>query len=579
MYDLVIRDGVVIDGTGTSRRRADVAIAGGRIVAIGRFSPAEARRSLDAEGRVVAPGFIDPHTHYDPQLLFDPFATSSCFHGVTSVVVGNCGFGVAPTRPEHREGVLQIFSRVEEMSLAALGTIDWDFETFPELLAAREGRLGINAAWYLGHSNVRRWVMGGAASEREATADEISGMQAVVREAMAAGAAGFSSSHSPTDLDALDRPVPSRFASTGELQALVEELGRANRGTFAYLPFSAVGGLTPEDGELLIRLALAGRMPVIIQGLGARSKVDAPTATWPESKRYLEGARARGAAVYSMLISRPFHRTFSLAGGTTLFEGAIPFNRLFSEASTVDERTAMLRDPAYRAAIRRAVESPNRDPEAGSTLPPPHFEMLSVHEVSRPENQACVGRTLAELGRERGEAPMDTLVELALSEQLATRFLWRTDSDEWREGTYLASTHPQMIIGTSDGGAHLGRDDGAEFSSYFLRYWVREWGKWELEAAIHELTQKPASILGFVDRGVLAPGYAADLVIFDPETIGPDVKEFRNDFPTGAGRWTSRPVGIQATIVNGTPVVIGGEIDDACGLPGAVLRPGLAKLP
>jgi N-acyl-D-aspartate/D-glutamate deacylase len=420
--------------------------------------------------------------------------------------------------------------------------------------------------------------MGDAASEREATRDEVQQMQTLVREAMAAGAAGFSSSHSPTDLDAQDRPVPSRLASHEELLALVEELGRANRGSFAYLPFSAVGGLTPGDGELLIQLALASRVPVIIQGLGARSKVDAPTATWPESKRYLDAARARGAAVYSMLISRPFHRTFSLAGGTTLFEGAIPFNRLFSEASSVEARRAMLRDPAYRAAIRRAVESPNRDPDAGSTLPPPRFEMLSVHAVSRRENQALVGHTLAELARERDQAPMDLLVELALSEDLATQFLWRTDSDEWREGTHLASTHPQMIIGTSDGGAHLGRDDGAEFSSYFLRYWVREWGKWELEAAIHQLTQKPASILGFVDRGVLAPGYAADLVIFDPESVGPDRKEFRNDLPAGAGRWTSRPAGIHATIVNGIPVVIDGEIVDDCGLPGAVLRPGLPKL-
>ena len=579
MLDLVIRDGLVIDGTGSARRRADVAIQGGRIAAIGSFSGAQARRTLDAGGRVVAPGFIDPHTHYDPQLLFDPFATSSCFHGVTSVVVGNCGFGIAPTHPEHREGVLQIFSRVEEMSLAVLRTIDWDFETFPELLATREGRLGINAAYYLGHSNVRRWVMGEAASEREATQDEVRRMRAIVSEAMAAGAAGFSSSHSPTDLDALDRPVPSRLASPEELLALAVELGRANRGSLAYLPFSAVGGLTPEDGELLIRLALASRVPVIIQGLGARSKVDAPTATWPESKRYLDSARARGAAVYSMLISRPFHRTFSLAGGTTLFEGAIPFNRLFSEASTLEARRAMLRDPAYREAIRRAVENPNRDPDAGSTLPPPRFEMLSVHATKRPENQALAGRNLAELARERGLAPMDLLVDLALSEDLATEFLWRTDSEEWREGTHLASTHPQMIIGTSDGGAHLGRDDGAEFSSYFLRYWVREWGKWELEAAIRELTLKPASILGFVDRGVLAPGYAADVVIFDPETVGPDRKEFRGDLPGGACRWTSRPAGVQATIVNGVPVVIDGEIPDDCGLPGSVLRPGLPKLP
>ncbi|MCG8587732.1 MAG: amidohydrolase family protein [Proteobacteria bacterium] len=576
MYDLVIRNGLVIDGTGTARRRADVAIENGRVVAIGSFSRASARRALDAEGRVVAPGFVDPHTHYDPQLMFDPYAQSSCYHGVTSVVVGNCGFGLAPTRAADRESILQIFSRVEEMSLEALSAIEWDFESFPELLAAREGRLGVNAAYYLAHSNLRRFVMGEAAHERAATADEVGRMRALVRDAMQAGAAGLSSSHSPTDLDALDRPVPSRLSDHDELEALVVEVGRANRGSFAYLPFSAVGGLTPEDGALLIRLALASRVPVIIQGLGARSKVDAPTATWPESKRYLERARAAGAAIYSMLMARPFHRTFTLAAGTTLYEGVPVFHRLFTEAQTVPERCAMLRRPEYRDAIRHAVENPNRDPNQGSTLPPPRFDRLSVNDTQHPDHRECVGRTLTDIAKQRGIAPMDALVDIALADDLATEILWRTDDDEWRQGTYLASTHPQMIVGTSDGGAHLGRDDGAEFSSYFLRYWVREWGQWELEAAIRELTQLPAAILGLADRGVLAPGYAADVVIFDPDTVGPDRKEFRTEGPGGA-RWTSRPAGIHATIVNGTPIVLDGEIPDDCGTPGAVLRPGAPR--
>jgi N-acyl-D-amino-acid deacylase len=292
----------------------------------------------------------------------------------------------------------------------------------------------VNAAWYVAHSNLRLWAMGEAAYEREATRDELAEMQSLVRGAMDAGAAGFSSSHSPTDLDAQDRPVPSRQASHDELALLASEAGRANCGSIAYLPFSAVGGLTPEDGELLVRLALESRLPVVIQGLGARSKVDAPTATWPKSKEYLERARAQGAAIYSLLISRPFQRPFTLAKGTTLFEGALAFHRLFTEATTVAQRCAMLRDPSFRDAIRHAVEQPNRNPGAGSTLPPPSFAALSVNRVAKPENERWRGRALSDIAAERGEAPTDAMVGLALSEELATEFLWSTDTEEWRTG-------------------------------------------------------------------------------------------------------------------------------------------------
>ena len=576
MYDLLIRDGLVIDGTGASRRRADVGIVDGRIAEIGRLDGASAQRTIDAEGHVVAPGFIDPHTHYDPQITLDPFASSSCFHGVTSVIGGNCGFALAPTRPEARDGVKSIFSRVEEIDLAILDRIPWDFETFPEYLAARAGRLGVNAGFYLGHCNVRLFAMGTDAYEREATASELEAMRGIVREAMDAGAMGLASSHSPTDLDLEDRPVPSRRSALSELRTLCEEVGQAHRGAIAYLPFSAVGGLQPDDGELLIELALASRLPVIIQGLGARSKTDAPTATWPKSKAYLEHARSLGAAVYSLLISRPFQRPFSLAAGTTLFEGALAFARLFREASTVAERRAMLEDPAYRDTIRRSVEHPNTDPDAGSTTPPPRWDQIRVHRVRGAEHEPLVGRALPEIAEERGVAPMDVLVELSLAEDLETEFLWDTDSPEWRDGTELASRHPQMLIGTSDAGAHLGRDDGAEFSSYFLRYWVREWERWTLEEAVRALSAIPASVLGLQNRGLLLPDYAADLVVFDPQTVGPDHKEIREDRIPGQRRWTSRPKGIAATIVNGVPIVEGGEITDAERLPGQVLRPGRA---
>ena len=574
MYDLVILNGTVIDGSGVSRRQADVAVKNGRIVGIGRFGKDEARRTLDADGLVVAPGIIDSHTHYDPQLTFEPYATSSCFHGVTSVVTGNCGFAMAPTKSADRRYMGSIFTRVEEIGANAMAAIDWDFETFPEFIAARTGKIGVNAAFYVGHSNIRRWVIGQAANEREATEAEVTAMRAIVKDAMAAGAAGLSSSHSPTDLDMEDRPVPSRLSSKAELLALVDEVGRSNRGSIGYLPLSAIGGLTPEDGDLLIEMALTSRRPVIIQGLGARSKIDAPTATWPKSEEYLERCRARGAAVYSLLISRPFNRPFSLSGKTTMYEGVPVFHRLFNTADIAD-RVAMLRDPDYRDAIRHAVENPNKDPDKGSNTPPPAFSMVLVGKTSRPENAGLQGRILSELARERGVAPMDIMVELALSENLETQFIWNTETEEWREGTARASRHPQMIVGTSDGGAHLGRDDNAEFTSYFFQKWVREWGKWTLEEGIRELTMLPAKILGFHDRGLIAEGYAADMMIFDPDTIGPDIKVVARDLPGGDSRWTSRPKGIKATIVNGIPIVLDGELTDDCGLPGHVLRPGM----
>lgn len=576
-YDLVVRNGTVVDGTGLPRRRADVAVNDGRIVAVG-FVDGDGARELDAAGLVVAPGIVDPHTHYDPQLTFEPYGTSSCFHGVTTVVAGNCGFSVAPLRPGDSPWLIQLFARVEGMDATALEGIPFDgFETFPEYLAHMEGRLGINAAFYVGHCAVRRYVMGDECQTREATPDEIEQMCRIVADAVEAGAAGFSSTHSPTHFDSADRPVPSRLSSLEELRALAAETGRGNGGSIAYLPGSAVGGITPDDEALLTELSLAARLPVIIQGLGARSKVDAPTAGWDNAKRFVDEASAKGAAVYSLAMSKPFNRTFDLATGTKLYEGALQFHRMFSEAATVEARIALLGDPAFRDAIRDSVDNPNRDPGAGPTLPPPHWDVLHVNRVSRPENEKWVGRSMSDIAAELGVHPTDAMVDLALSEALAVEFVWRTETAEWIEGTKVAQADPHMIVGTSDGGAHLDRDDGAEAHSYFLKHWVREWQGFTLEEGIRQITAIPAALCGLNDRGLVLPGYAADLFVFDPDTIGPAHKEFVHDFPNGAGRWTSKPEGVKATIVNGVPIVVDGELQPDAGLPGQVLKPGVAR--
>ena len=568
--DLIIRGGIVVDGTGLARRRADLAIHEGRIQSLGHLpEDLRAEQEIDAEGMIVAPGIVDAHTHYDPQLTFEPYGTCSCYHGVTTILAGNCGFSIAPTRHEARPYIQSLFAKVEGMAPAALEGVQWDFESFPEYLAARRGRLGVNLACYIGHSSIRRYVMGKAGSEREANPGEIKAMRAIVREAMAAGAAGFSSSHVPTQVDGDDRPIPSRFSAHDELIALAREAGRSGGGSISYLPKSVIGGLDANDEELLIDLALASRLPIVIQGVGGRDKVDAPTAGWEEAKSFLDRAAQRGAAIFSLLRNHPFDRPIDLDAGTPLYAGVPSWHALMS-LDPKDKR-ARLRDPKAREELRNAVENPNRDPDAGSTLPPPHWDVTFVDEVTDPENECYLRRTIAEIANEQGKAPADAMIDLALSEDLKMKFRWENKTAVWEAAVHESMKHPSMLMGVSDGGAHLDRDDGSDWSTYFLRFWVLDRGAWTLEEGIRQLTQVPAAVAGLTDRGVLLPGYAADIMIFDPKTIGPGTKRMEYDLPGGEGRFCARPRGFIATIVNGQPIVLGGKLQNC--LPGDVLRP------
>jgi N-acyl-D-amino-acid deacylase len=570
MYDLIVRGGYVIDGTGLPRRRVDVGVIDGVIATLARLDDDDARETIDADGMIVAPGIVDVHTHYDPQITFDPYATVSCFHGVTTVVAGNCGFSVAPCKPEDRAFLSGIFARVENMDPIALSAITWDeFVTFPEFLASREGKLGINFACYIGHSNLRRWVMGADASERTATPREIEQMSAMVEEAMAAGAAGVSSSAAPTHLDLDDRPVPSRVAGREEMLALAEAAGHAGAGSIAYLPQSAIGGLDATDEDYLIALSTVSGLPVVIQGLGGRNKTDAPTATWEAAQSFLDRATQAGAPVYSMLIARPFDRPVVI-DETNFHYLAVPsWDRMLKLPH--DERVALLRDPAARAEMRDAVEHYNRDPAEGTTVPPPLWNAVFVDEVAKPEHAKYQSRSIREIADELGVAPADALLDLALGEDLATKFRWRTESPEWAAAVGEAQRDARMMIGVSDGGAHLARDDGADWSSYFLRSWVLDRHVWTLEEGIRQITQVPAALVGLGDRGVLRHGAPADLMVFDPETIGPWKKEFVHDLPGGVGRFKAWGKGVQATVVNGVPIVLRGELTGR--LPGKVVRP------
>ena len=569
-YDLVVRGGTVVDGTGTARRRVDVGVRDGRIAAVGKIADASAREVFDASDLIVAPGIVDAHTHYDPQVTFEPLATMSVYHGVTTVLAGNCGFSIAPTRARDRTFVERLFAKVEQMDPIAMTAINWDFESFPEYLAAREGKLGINLACYIGHSNIRRWVMGDDGSRRAATAAEIAAMCEIVRGAMRAGAAGISSSHAPTHLDGDDRPVPSRMSTRDELLALATAAGEAGPGTITYLPESAIGGVTPEDEDYLIALGRASGLPIIIQGLGGRNKVDAPTATWDRALAFLDRATALGTPVYSILIARPPDRPLVLNEMCFHFLAVPSWNRMLQ--LTHHERIALLRDPSARDELRHAVEQYNRDPAKGTTTPPPLWEQVSVAHVTRPEHQGWCGRTISSLAHESGRAPADVLLDLALAEDLATQFRWSWETPEWTAAVGEAQMDTRMVIGTSDGGAHLARDDGADWSSWYLRNWVIDRGRWSLEDGIRNITQFPAALLGFSDRGTIEVGKRADLFVFDPATIDAGRKEFVRDLPGGAGRFKAWPVGVKATFVNGAATIVDSEPTGA--LAGHVVRPG-----
>lgn len=568
MYDLLIRGGLVVDGTGVPGRIADVAVSDGRIALIGRADD-EARTTIDADGLVVAPGIVDAHTHYDPQLTWDPTCDTASLHGVTTVAAGNCGFSVAPCRSDDHEYLAQMFARVEGMDLGALDHVDWTFETFEEFLSSRAGRLSVNLGMYLGHSAIRRWTLGDDAYERAATDDEIATMAAMVVEAMRAGALGLSSSLAPTHLDLADRPVPSRLATLDELRALADAVGRFGRGSIAYAPESAVEGIDAADRDLLIELSRRGGVPVITQGLGGRSKIDAPTQAWQESREFLDRSAAEGAPVYSLLMTRPLNGPFTLREGTSRYEGVPLWHALMN--ATVDERRRLLEDPEHRQQLRVAVDSPNTDPAAGSTLPPPFWQSLRISSTRAPQHLEWIGRSLADLGAERGVHPADVLFDVALADDLDAVFHWSNETPEWHALLGEVQRHPQMIVGVSDGGAHLDRDDGQEWSTHFLANWCRREKVWRLEEAVRLITAIPAAVLGLSDRGVLAVGRPADIFLFDAERIDVGTCRQEREAATGAARFRGVPVGIHATIVNGEVIVRDGAPTGAT--PGQVVSP------
>ncbi len=543
----LLKGSLLVDGTGAPARPADVLVEGDRIVAVG--APGEvgagaATDTVDLGGLVLAPGFIDVHTHYDAQVLWDGDLTPSSWHGVTSVVMGNCGFGVAPTRPGHRDVVARTLENVEGMALEALEAgIDWCFESFPDYLRAIEARpKRLNVAAFIGHSPLRLYVVG--TDERPATDAEVDAMRATLREAMQAGAIGFSTSRQPAHQGAYGRPVPSRFAEVGEVEALAAVLGEQGRGV---VQVSIGPGLFVDQFS---QLATRNGVPVTWTALVARA--DKPGA----ALRTVERGAALPGEVYPQIACRPIVMQISMTDPVPLAEIDVWKEVL---ARPRAERAALYADAAWRERARDVTS------EAWShRWPKTSVEETGVHHDA-------VGVPLDRLAAERGTTPFDLLLDLALADDMATRFRIVLDNDGDDEIADLLADK-RTLLGLSDAGAHASQLCDACYSTHLLGHWVRERKALSLEDAVWRLTGHPHAAFRIPERGLVREGYLADLVAFDPDTVGTTPVERVHDQPGGADRLVVRSTGVEHMWVNGVPIRTGGE-DVPRATPGRLIRP------
>lgn len=548
----VIRGGTVVDGTGAPGQQADVMVEGGRVAAIGHGLDGD--RILDASGCVVAPGFIDIHTHYDAQVFWDPALTPSCYHGVTTVVAGNCGFSLAPIRAEDKELMASTMEKVEDMDPAALlEGVPWDFESFPQYLesVSRHGTV-LNYGAYIGHTALRLYTMGDEAVGRPAEPAEVARMADLIREAMDAGAAGFATSFAATHLGADGEPIPSRWADRDELTGLFQAVADTGRGVIGV---NGGTNLSLRDNYVLqkeIGIPFT-YTAVLTQPNGGHLKaMEINRAGW-----------ADGAEVWPQVSCRPL--TFSM----TLVE---PFtlntNPAFAElsAGSLDDRRAAYASPEWRQRARDGWDQPKAFKPRWSTME----VMVSA------ANPDLVGRRIMDIGEERGTDGFDTLIDLALEEpdlMLRIKVILANDDPEG-VATLLQDEH--TTLGLSDAGAHVGQLCDAPLSTDLLGNWVRDRQVLTMETAIRKLTGQQADLFGFQDRGYLRPGAWADVVVFDPATVGPGPVRRVQDFPANSERLTAdAPTGMRHVLVNGHPIHQDGEprAEALTERPGQLVRP------
>ena len=559
--DLVIKGGTVVDRTGAPARTADVGTTDGKIVDIGRISKRAARESIDADGLLVTPGFVDIHTHYDAQLHWDPTASPASWHGVTTLMMGNCGFTLAPSKPEDLEWLLLMLSRVEGMSADALRAgVPFTGGTLGEFLAGLDGNLGVNVGANVGHCAVRRYVMGDDASERAATDDEIAQMRLLVRDALDQGAIGFTSSQLELHVAHDGRGVPSNHAQPDELIALASVLRDVGRGSIEFIPRTFLNGYDDADRELVLAMARASGRPVHLNTLTLLPH--APDG-WSRSLEFAQAAHDMGLEVHPMFATNRQGAHFSL-DSTFLFDEMPSFR----DTLTLPEprRSEKLRDPAVRDQMRTEIA----DPRGRSFVFV--WQVVRVETVHRLEHNPFVNRSVWEIAQDQGKDPLDAFLDLSLSEDLRMQFVLAAPPDAKRRAvTEALVTSPLVMAGSSDGGAHLLSFCGADFTTRLIDEWTPD--VLSIEAAVARVTSVPARAYGLADRGTLEPGKAADVLLIDRERLSAgDTPRYLRDFPAGSGRYVVDATGYHAVIVNGETLLEDGV--DTGQRAGVVLRAG-----
>jgi N-acyl-D-aspartate/D-glutamate deacylase len=552
MLDLLIRNALVYDGSGAAPAVQDLGVRDGRIAAIGAKLDLRATRTIDADGLALMPGIVDSHTHFDAQITWDPTVRPSPALGVTTAVIGNCGFTIAPCRPADRDITMRNLTQVEGMSLDVLREgIDGGFETFPDYLAQlRRKGSAVNVAAYIGHSSVRTYVMGADASRRVATDAEIAQMQAIVRDAMAHGAVGFASSTSPAHNGEGGKPMPSRLADDREMTALVQSMGESGRGVYMLTK----GGHTPVP--FLESLAATSRRPVMIAALLHNGTN--PQAVFDDLDA-IAAANARGHRLLGQVSCCPLTMDFTLASPYPV-EGLKSWQPALSLSGEALKRK--LADQAFRDGVRAELATPTT-----FRLFNNEWEKVQVVEVAQPAHAALEQKSIAEIAAAHGRDPLDAMLDLAIAEDLKTVFTAQLlNSDEAAVGRML--NHPHSIVSLSDAGAHLTFFNDAGFGLHLLGHWARDLRAMTMQEAVRRLTSHPAGVFGMSDRGLLREGFAADLLLFDPSTVGRGPKRRVRDLPAGAARLTTDAIGVEGVWVNGC------QVADADGLTAEVPRQG-----
>lgn len=560
-YDLLIKGGTVVDGSGLARYRADVAVKDGKIAAIGRMNGVAAEETIDAEGMIVAPGFVDGHTHMDAQVFWDPMGSCSCYHGVTTVVMGNCGFTLAPCRQDEADLVFRNLERAEDISREAmLAGIDWQWESYPEYLDAID-RLpkGINYSGYIGHSALRTYVMGERAFDEPANDDDLAAMKREVQAALRAGAQGFSTSRARSHETSDDRPVASRAADWREIETIVGAMSELNAGIFQIAPQREIG---PDYIRQLRELAVSSGRPVT---MGLTVSLATPEE-WMLPMEEMEVAARQGGRMFAQVHSREIAVLIS-------FETNLPFDhwdvwRDFRKLPLEQQKAGLL-DPEMRARLVEVASKPYDGPPVyGAGGRPPNWDWLFPMYDSGMRRQS-----LAEMARERGVLPVEVLIDEALKHDL--RLFFRDVAVNGDQEAVLGMMrHPRSVVTFSDSGAHVSQIMDNSMQTHLLSYWVRDRGAFTLEQAIRKITYETASHWNFADRGLVREGFAADLVIFDADTIAPKMPEVRHDLPSGATRLFQGAEGFAASVVNGEVILRNGEPTGK--VPGKLLR---ARLP